>query len=51
MNFVRIHAIQQGGMLPENQKNIPTDKNIWASSITGIIVNSSTHCVFQLYGK
>lgn len=46
MNFVRFHAVQQGGMLPENPKNITTDKNIWARSITGIIVDPSADSIF-----
>jgi hypothetical protein len=38
-------------MLPEKQKNITADKNIWARPITGIIVDSSAVSIFQLYGK
>lgn len=48
MNFVRFKKVHQGGMLPENPKNITTDKNIWARSITGIIVDSSTISNFRI---
>ncbi|WP_260871692.1 hypothetical protein [Bacillus sp. X1(2014)] len=51
MKFVRFYEVQQGGMLPEIQKNIAADKNIWARSITRTIFNPSAYSIFQLYGK
>jgi hypothetical protein len=48
MNIVRFRKVQQGGMWPENPKNITTDKNIWARSITGIIVDSSAVSNFRI---
>lgn len=51
MNFGRFPAGQQGGMLPEIQKHITADKNIWARSIIGTIFNPFANSIFQLYGK
>ncbi|MEH7334682.1 hypothetical protein V7161_18750 [Neobacillus drentensis] len=46
-----IHAASKGGVPPENEKNIITDKNIWAGPIAEFIVDSAVDRIFQLYGK
>lgn len=48
MNFVSNPCGQQGGKLPENKKNITSNKNIWASTITGIIVDPSPYSIFRI---
>jgi hypothetical protein len=48
MDLYKTHTGQQGGKLPENQKNITSNKNIWASTITGIIVDPSPYSIFRI---
>ncbi len=40
-----------GGMLPEDDKSVFTNKNTWAGSIIGINIDPAADRIFQLYGK
>ena len=46
--FCLSSSLQQGGLLPENQKNNTPDKNIWSSSIIGITVDPSAYNIFRI---